>query len=1042
MQNGRAARQGEGLPATAALDVRLLGKFRLSYGGEERTAAFSPRLQALLAFIILHGESPLARDTIAFHFWPDVPEKNARNNLRQLLYRLRKALPEEGRFLVTEGGTVRWRAEAPATVDVHRFKAALAAAETAAALEQALAHYRGPLLRGHYEEWILAERERLERLYREGLERLATMLDAAGEYERAAAQLRRLLAVAPLRETTYTRLMRLHARLRDRAGVERVYQECGAVLEEELGVAPSPALQEAYERLLQVAVSSRDQIRLPPQATPLIGREQALLEVAERLRDPDCRLLTIVGPGGIGKTRLAVAAGEALALDFRDGATFVPLAGLSSADYLATTVGDAVGCPFHGSGEEAQQLVDYLRRRELLLVLDNYEHLLPDVRLLVRILKQAPAIKLLLTSRQQLGLRQEWLLQPGGLAGTPAPDMEEWEPPAVRLFLYHSRRLAPDFQPNEQDLLAISQFCDAVGGLPLAIELAAAAGVGIAPHQMRSGPSLPLDLLAHAARDGADRHRSIRATFDHSWQRLAPPDQDLLATLAVFPSSFTPDAATVVAAPAGERGRKHLQALSTLVQRSLLQRSQSGRYQWHPLLRAYAAEKLSAQPGHERAARQRHARFYADLIEERLQDSGFDARFLEGMRREIENVRKAWETGVESGDHVLLGRLAMGLAHYYQSRDRPGEGIRLLRPALAALRQAEAGECGASLERQRVLGRLLIWSSSLHWHGPLDQNLQPAEEAVALLEQLEAPRDYAAALFFRASSYRAAARVHEAIADLETAIPLLEAREEWSLLMWALRLAGECHFMAGDVAAAERLAQRALAIYRRLGSDGRGLLLLRDLGRYATAQGAYTRAQAWLEEAVETARREQRPRRVGHAMTDLLHLLLAQEAYAQAATYLKAAREELGDVTRRFPDLQIDLLIVEGFLASSRGQVAQARAHAYRALSLSCGLSHTVRGAHLLALVGRLLLEDAPARAAELLSFVRTRPVGLPPIADIEPLLDHLREHLPPEIVTAAAVKGEALHIDEVVNRLLVELKAWQRPPRARGAIAHPDRFS
>ncbi|MDX1615202.1 MAG: tetratricopeptide repeat protein [Candidatus Promineifilaceae bacterium] len=583
----------------------------------------------------------------------------------------------------------------------------------------------------------------------------------------------------------------------------------------------------------------------------------------------------------------------------------------------------------------------------------------------------------------------------------------------------------PDFEAGEQKLRAIARLCDAVGRLPLAVELAAAGGAGLAPEEALSRLANSLDPLAQAPRDAAQRHASIYAAFDHSWQRLRAGHRRLFAALSVFPSSFARPAAAAVAGPAGASDQDSRRGLALLVRRSLLaQQTEGGRYGWHSLLRTYAAEKLAAWPDLARQVRQRQAAFYADWVAELLEQEGIGQPFLEDVRHEIENIRQAWQTGVDDSDHQLLGRLTAGVANYYQSRDRPGEGARLLEAAINAL---DRSPTEMTAERRLVLGRLLIWSSSLNWHGRVDKHLRPVERAVAHLVRLDAPVDYAAALIFWASSYRACARVDEAIGDAEQAITLLEARAEPVLLRWALQLAGECYFMRGDVVRAAELARRALSLYEAHGPDGRIVLLFRDLGRYALAQKRFEQAESWFEEAVATARRQRRPRRLGHATTDLLHLFLARQEFELARRRLEAVVEELDDHLRRFPDVQIDLLVAAGFLAHLQAAPDEVRACAYWALTLSRGLSHTVRGAHLLALVGRLLLAERLSLAAEILSFVAAKPVGLPSVAaDVPELLAQLRERLTPQVFEAAQQQARRWHIDEVVALALIELKHWE----------------
>src|SRR5262249_21565760 len=313
------------LPTVQPLDMHLLGEFRLVSADAPLTPLPKPRVQALLASLVLHRAAPQPRQRLAFLLWPDPSDAQARTNLRQLLHTMRQMLPVADAFVRSEGPTLHWRSDAPCRCDVADFEAALAQAESAerhqdapaqrAALEQAVAVYHGDLLPSCYDDWILPERERLRQAYAGALQRLLQLLEGQGEPRAALAYAHRLLRCDPLREETYRALMRLYAACGDRAGVRRVHQTCIAALERELGVTPSAATRESYEQALKMEMQTQAgpgtpaqtpavQTNLPVQLTSFIGRERELAEVKSLLLAN--RLLTLTGPGGTGKTRLAL----------------------------------------------------------------------------------------------------------------------------------------------------------------------------------------------------------------------------------------------------------------------------------------------------------------------------------------------------------------------------------------------------------------------------------------------------------------------------------------------------------------------------------------------------------------------------------------------------------------------------------------------------------------------------------------------------------------------------------------------------------------
>src|SRR5262245_57258359 len=330
-------------PTVQTLDMRLLGSFRLASADAPLSQLPAPRVQALLAYLALHRDVPQSRQQLAFLFWPDTSDAQARTNLRQLLHALKQALPQADHYVYVATQTLQWRPDAPFRLDVAEFEAALTHAASAerqrdppavrTALEQACAIYQGDLLPNCYDDWILPEREQLRRAYSDALERLLLLLESQDQPRAALGYAQRLLRQDPLREETYRALMRLHATCGDRAMVRRVYQTCAAVLERELGVEPSAATRHAYAQLVQLDAPARPMPSLPPaktnlpvQFTSFVGRERELAELKPLLLTT--RLLTLTGPGGTGKTRLAlqVAADADLPDSFAGGVWLVELA--------------------------------------------------------------------------------------------------------------------------------------------------------------------------------------------------------------------------------------------------------------------------------------------------------------------------------------------------------------------------------------------------------------------------------------------------------------------------------------------------------------------------------------------------------------------------------------------------------------------------------------------------------------------------------------------------------------------------------------------
>ena len=330
------------------------------------------------------------------------------------------------------------------------------------------------------------------------------------------------------------------------------------------------------------------------------------------LTRPDCRLLTIVGPGGIGKTRLALQSATSLSEQYADGAVFVALAPLLAGNQVPAAIAEALDFTFGGPTEPGQLLLNYLRRKQVLVMLDNIKQLLSDnalIDLIQSLLEQAPRVTLLVTSRERLNVRCEWVFEVQGLAVPPhalthAEQLAAY--PALSLFAQHARRLRPTFTPGDHDWLAMARICRAVEGLPLAIELAAAWLPSLACTEIADELERSLDILRSTARDLPARHRSMRAVFDESWGLLSPAEQRVLGALSVFRGSFTRAAAQAVAGA-------DLEMLFALIAKSLLRRTADDRFNLHDLVQQYAAAQLRQIDAADTAVHERHACYYLGL---------------------------------------------------------------------------------------------------------------------------------------------------------------------------------------------------------------------------------------------------------------------------------------------------------------------------------------------------------------------------------------------------------------------------------------------
>lgn len=917
----------------APFRLRFLGTVQIERNGKPVRGFRSRKALALLGYLAVQNQ-PIPREQLADLFWEGKPETEGRANLSWVLNKIGSLLPG---CLQADRHTVQFQRGDLYWLDVDAFES-LAAQREAAALASAIALYRGEFLEGLYLNgcaefgiWLVGERERWRQRAVTALDELIAHHNQRGEYEQSLHLARRLVSLEPWREETHRQVMRLLARSGQHSAALAQYEACRRALAQELDVEPTRETIALYERIRAAASARRH--NLPAQPTPFIGREKELAQVLGLLDDPTCRLLTLTGPGGIGKTRLALQAATARLEAFLEGVYFVSLTEASCIGSLVSAIADALHLSLAGPNPQAQ-LVDYVREKQVLLILDSFEHLLPHpctkereesegAQLLAEILEKAPEVKLLVTSRERLNLRWEWCFQVEGLA-YPDDPAEEWESySAVQLFQKIASRVRRDW---EHDRSAIVRICQLVEGMPLGIELAAAWVQTRTCQEIAHEIEGNLGFLATSRQDVPDRHKSLRATFEHSWLLLTPLEQDALMKLSVFHGGFSRQAAEQVAdAPQA--------ILESLISKSLLHSAPPGRYDMHELLGQYAAEKLAAAPETQAAMCDRHCAYYLAFLRRHGTDltTTGAAQALLAIKTEIENVRMAWCWAAAHTRLDEIERSLKSLARFYMLAGPYQEGEAAFRFAAEHVRKLVETPDSPHPVARAILSRLLTEQTRfLNGQGMYSQAIAVAQESITLTEiaalQAEGYLQWGQALWYQRAYQAAQAQLERALALARSAqLPQVEAD--------ALNCLGSICWHLSDYTGAGAYIEQALGIFRNLGDRKGESESLMSFGRVCAYQDDYAGARNYFEQALRVFDEIGDRRGKSLALVDLGLACNLQGDYTQARSCYQEAlgiSREIGDRSG-----QGLVLINLGYVSDQLGDYAEAKACYQRTLRLS-----------------------------------------------------------------------------------------------------------
>lgn len=970
------------------LYARMLGPPEVLWAGE--TVSITRRQTRAVLYRLAADLHPASRAQLCYLFWPDVPDATARRNLTRLLALLRHALPQPD-ALLADAETVALDRERvwSDTAAFVQLTATTGPAARLQALHEAVALARGPFLDGfalpdspEFEAWVDTERRTWERRFLDALAALIEAHTTARHYPAAIAAAQRYLQADELAEDIHRRLIALYGAVGDRTEALRQFETCALALERELGVSPLPETRAVFEavRAGATALPGGDPgapptigdpragaeagpplptAGLPTPVNPLIGRVTELAEVMELVRRPGVRLVTLSGAAGAGKTRLAVETARRLAGDFTDGAVFVPLAPLRDAGLVIPAIAAALGLPDQGDQPPLVRLQAALGEREMLLVLDNFEHVTIAAVELAALLEAAPRLTALTTSRARLGISGEhsYLVPPLALANpTQLPSLATLaQIESVALFLARARTRLPHFQLTETNARDVAAICARLDGLPLAIELAAARAPLLSPRMLLARLTHRLTLLTGGPPDLPERQRTLRATIDWSYRLLDLSEQLLFERLAVFAGGWSLEAAEAVGAAVGPLATSILDALQALLDKNLAQRSEDvagePRFTMLETIRDYALERLDER-GEAQATQQAHAGYYlalAETVAARLHGPEQIA-WLDRLDEEHANLRVALAWLLETDDAVSALRLAGALRWFWFVRGYLTEGRRWVEQALAqaAARRAMRGALPAGVEANARLaaGQLAAFQGDLaaaRLHLEASADLCRAEGGRAAQLSLNKVLMFLVVTCVWQGDFAAAS---SAIDEYNALVRALD--EPWTNAIWALNTGRAQLHHQQNAPAAQVSLQEAQALFRALGDVWYLTQTLMDLGTIALTMGDVQAARDYLSEGLATARMLKDRGAEANALNNLGEVARLMGDDVTASQRYEASLQIYRDLGNRGEMLR--LLHNLGYIALHAGDTTLARARfttsltGFRAIGQRRGLAEPIAG--------------------------------------------------------------------------------------------------
>ena len=931
------------------ISAQLLGNSEIRVNGFPVKGLSTMKARALLVYLVHEGFIPQPRTKLASFFWPDVPEQTALHNLRQAIVTIKKAVETADcdlEWINANREEVMLHPAISLEVDAHRFaeqiRQLLANSSglpergfPVQSLIKTMQIYQGEFLNSFslpdsdlFEDWLTINRESYSQLAIRGNTRLLHYYEDRAEWNQALRAAEELVKLAPWDEEAHEHLIGCLMQLSQKSAAKAHYQFALKYFTHDLGITPGDSLEQARRMIDDFeSLVSKSQIddlipNLPQYAIPFVGRSHELELLENWISAPDCNVVTITGPGGSGKTRLAIRLAQMQVSLFKDGIHYISIANCEDQDQIEARVFGAIqGLSQHGTSA-FDQLADWASRRKALLVLDNVENTRAAASFAARLIEKAPRLVLVFTSYKNLGLVGEKVLPLAGLP-TQAGAAEGSTPEALQLYLSH---LDSDPRPAQQDagfIETILRICELVDGIPLAIDLAAGQSRHMPVQQLLGELQQTMDVLRLEAANLPERHRSIQASFESTWRHLSPAQQNALSLLTGFQTPFSIDAAQAVYGVG-------FAEISELVNVSLLNWDGRQRYWFHRTIRHYAGIRLDLHPGEDEAFSRRHAAWFLGRINSLFgkQEMEEFSSCLNAVEKELEDHILAAGWLIHAEEWNMAKESLVGLYHYFEGRELYREGssfflritdlckehpealeCRVLCSARAAqllvkIQQYELAEQLGSfaLETSKSLGWQAETAFCLNFFSTLSYSQRSSSEAeewgmqaLAWASEHHIPQEEARALYNLGYTRVNKGDLNQAAEDMALCLQLTKTANNWLQLLKVINVLADIACYRGELEQALGYFDQSLAISKSLGNLFSEALIANNIGTVYIELKDFDRANKFLNMSLDLCRKILDHEGESVALSNLGEVALNEGKYDQCirhcALSLKISRE-------------------------------------------------------------------------------------------------------------------------------------------------------